>query len=79
MRKIIMTLLVAFGFVLVATAQNRTISGSLKDEKGSPVANVSIIVKGTNSGTSSDPNGKFSLSIPSTAKTLVVTGIGYAS
>ena len=79
MRKIIMTLLVAFGFVLVATAQNRTISGTLQDEKGNPAANVSIIAKGTTIGTSSDANGKFSLSVPASARALVVTGIGYAS
>ena len=79
MRKIIMTLLVAFGFVLVASAQNRTISGTLRDDKGSPVANGSVIVKGTTTGTTSDANGKFSLSIPSTARTLVVSGIGLAT
>jgi TonB-linked SusC/RagA family outer membrane protein len=77
MRKIIMTLLVAFGFVLSATAQNRTVSGTVKDESGNPVANASIIVKGSSVGTSSDATGKFTLSVPSTGKTLVVTGIGY--
>ncbi len=79
MRKIIMTMLVAFGFVLAATAQNRTISGTLQDEKGNPVANGSVMLKGTTNGTTSDASGKFSLSVPNTAKTLVVSGIGFST
>ncbi len=77
MRKIILTLMVAFGFTLAASAQNRTVSGTLKDDNGNAVPNASIVAKGTSVGTSSDATGKFSLSVPSTAKTLVVTGIGY--
>lgn len=79
MRKIILTLLVSFGFVLSAAAQNRVISGTLKDENGSPLGNVSVIAKGTAIGTSSDANGSFSLTLPANARTLVVSGIGYAS
>ncbi|MEX1202243.1 MAG: TonB-dependent receptor [Ferruginibacter sp.] len=79
MRKIIMTLLVAFGFVLVATAQNRTISGILKDERGKPVDNATVLVKGTTVGTATDADGKFSLSVPTSGRTLVISGIGFAS
>ena len=74
-----MTMLVALGFVLAATAQNRVITGTLKDESGSHLGNVSVIVKGTASGTSSDASGRFSLALPANAKTLVISGIGYAS
>ena len=79
MRKIIMTLMVALGFVLTATAQNRTVSGTLKDERGKPVANATVLVKGTVVGTSTDAEGKFSLSVPASGRTLVVSGIGFTS
>lgn len=79
MRKIILALLVSFSFVLAATAQNRTISGTLKDDKGSPVVNGSVIIKGTNSGTTTNSDGQFSLSVPPTARTLVVSGVGLTS
>jgi TonB-linked SusC/RagA family outer membrane protein len=79
MRKIIMTLMVALGFVLTATAQNRTVSGTLKDERGKPVANATVLVKGTVVGTSTDTEGKFSLSVPASGRTLVVSGIGFTS
>jgi TonB-linked SusC/RagA family outer membrane protein len=79
MRKIIMTLLVALGFVLTATAQNRTISGTLTDERGKPVSNATVLVKGTVVGTSTDAEGKFSLSVPASGRTLVVSGIGFST
>ena len=79
MRKIIMTLMVALGFVLTVVAQNRTVSGTLKDERGKPVANATVLVKGTVVGTSTDTEGKFSLSVPATGRTLVVSGIGFTS
>ena len=64
MRKIILTMLVAIGFGLVASAQNRTISGTLKEDNGKAIVNASILAKGTNVGTSSDAEGKFTLSVP---------------
>lgn len=79
MRKIILALLVSFSFVLAATAQNRTITGTLKDDKGGPVVNGSVLVKGTNVGTTTDANGQFSISVPANGRTLVFSGVGLAS
>lgn len=58
-------------------AQNRTISGKITDDTGSPVARASVQVKGTNTGTTTDANGSFSLSVPSSATTLVVSSVGF--
>lgn len=79
MRKIILALLVSFSFVLAATAQNRTISGTLTDDKGSPVVNGSVLIKGTTTGTTTNSNGQFSLSVPANARTLVFSGVGLTS
>lgn len=46
-------------------AQARTITGKITDEKGVPVFNVSVFVKGTTTGTTTNPEGLFSISVPS--------------
>ncbi len=56
-------------------AQNRTITGKVTDDKGNPIPNVSILIKGTNTGTTSKIDGTYSLSVPSTAKTLVFSSV----
>ncbi|MET0638276.1 MAG: TonB-dependent receptor [Chitinophagaceae bacterium] len=63
----------------VTFAQNKTISGKVVDS-GGPVIGASVTVKGsTNSGTVTDANGNFSLSVPSAATTLVISSVGYES
>lgn len=41
--------------------QQKTVSGKVTDSSGSPIPGVSIVVKGTTTGTISDSNGKFTL------------------
>lgn len=60
-------------------AQNKTISGTITDEKGAGIAGVSVIVKGTTVGTSTDATGAFKLSAPSSASRLLISYVGYAS
>src|SRR5678815_2586472 len=62
--------------LLLASGQNRTITGKVTDEKGSPLANASVIVKGTNLGTSTSADGSFSLSVPANATSLVASYVG---
>ena len=78
MRKIILTLLVAFAFTLSIAAQDRTIGGKITDSKGNPISNVSVLVKGTNIGTGTDAAGMYTLKIPFNARTLVFTSVGMA-
>jgi TonB-linked SusC/RagA family outer membrane protein len=78
MRKIILTMLVAFAFVLNAAAQVRIVTGKVTDEKGVPVPNASVIIKGTENGTATSVNGTFSLSVPPKA-ILVISSIEMGS
>ena len=39
----------------------RIITGTVKDQLGNPLAGVSVILKGTNKGTSTDANGRFTI------------------
>ncbi len=78
MRKLLL-LLLSFLSVTMVIAQNRTISGTVTDEKGSPLVGVTISVKGTSIATQSKDDGTFSLAVPNTAKTLVFSTVGYAN
>lgn len=52
-------------FVLVAQftfAQERTVSGIVSDNSGMPLPGVSVLVKGTKTGTQTDFDGKYSVS-----------------
>jgi len=81
MKKI--SLLLAFlGFIglQVVFAQTRNLSGTVTSgDDGSSIPGASVIVKGTTLGTVTDMDGKFSLKIPPTAKTLMIAFVGMAS
>lgn len=64
-------------FSLPSYAQNaRTVTGSVMDEFGEPVIGATVMVIGTTTGTVTDMDGKFSLSVPENGK-LSVSFIGY--
>ena len=58
-------------------AQNRTIKGKVTDEKGAAVANASVLVKGTTIGTTTANDGSFSLTVPATAKSVVISSLNF--
>ncbi len=77
MRKIAILL----AFLLFAGLQGafaqKTITGKVTSaEDGLGMAGVPVVVKGTTVGTATDINGAFSLSVPASATTLVVSFIG---
>ncbi len=59
--------------------QNKEISGSVKDNQGLPLQGVSVVVKGTTTGTITDAGGLFRLSVPTDSRTLVFSFIGMRS
>ncbi|MFT3909934.1 MAG: SusC/RagA family TonB-linked outer membrane protein [Ferruginibacter sp.] len=79
MRKICLLLTAMFLLLLNTKAQDRTVTGKVTDDKGLPVANASVIVKGTKLGTSTNSLGIYTLNVPSSAKTLVISSIGLTS
>lgn len=54
-----------------------SISGTVTDEKNEPMPGVSVAVKNTTRGTTTDPNGKFILSLPDENSALVFSFLGY--
>jgi TonB-linked SusC/RagA family outer membrane protein len=53
------------------------VSGRVTDSKGAPLPGVSIRVKGTASGTTTDTDGKYSLNVPENSGTLVFAFMGF--
>jgi TonB-linked SusC/RagA family outer membrane protein len=64
-------------FLAITTfAQQKSLSGKVIGEDGAPIPGVTVVVKGTTSGTITDMDGKFTFNAPATAKTLTVSYIG---
>lgn len=64
---------------LFAFSQSRTVTGKVTDPKdNSALSGVSVQIKGSKTGTVSDENGNFSLSVPSNSSVLVFSysGVG---
>jgi TonB-linked SusC/RagA family outer membrane protein len=60
-----------------AFAQQKTLSGTIKDPQGTPLPGVNVIVKGTSNGTTSDVEGRYTLTVNEGATTLVFSFIGF--
>lgn len=57
----------------------RTISGRIIDEEGNPVPGATVRIKGTNTGTISDTNGDFQLTIDDVKSMLIISFVGMKS
>ena len=61
----------------MANAQTTKVTGTvISAEDNEPIIGASIVVKGTTIGTVTDFDGAFSLDVPSSAKTLVISFVG---
>ncbi len=58
------------------TQQKKDISGTIKGSDNLPLPGVSVVVKGTTTGTITDVNGQFNLPVPADSKILVISFIG---
>lgn len=71
-------ILVALTLGLLANMPNRKISGVVVDSSdGSPLPGVSVQIKGTAVGTSTNSEGKYTIDVPGESSVLVFSFIGY--
>ena len=61
-----------------AFSQNKVISGKVQDDKGVAIQGATVVAKGSKTGTSTDANGTFKLSVGPNVTAVVVTSVGYA-
>jgi len=73
--------LTAAVFVLLSTGlfAQQIVTGTITDEAGEPLIAATILAKGSTSGTVTDLDGAFSLSVPEGVTTLVASYLGYAT
>lgn len=53
------------------------VSGKVSDEKGVGLPGVSVVVRGTTQGTTTDGSGNFKINVPNASSTLVFSFVGY--
>jgi TonB-linked SusC/RagA family outer membrane protein len=57
--------------------QQKTVTGTVKDENDNPLPGVNIQIEGTSVGSITDVNGKYSIGIPNENAVLIFSFIGY--
>ncbi|WP_461076960.1 SusC/RagA family TonB-linked outer membrane protein [Spirosoma flavus] len=61
-----------------ASAQDRRVTGKITSDEG-PIPGINVVLKGTQTGTATDANGDFSLSVRGNDPVLVISGIGFTT
>ena len=80
-QKYLMTLLmmVIGGLTLSLYAQNRTVSGVVKDDSGEALMGAFVVQEGTSNGVSTDLDGRYTITLPDNSVNLQFQFIGYVT
>ena len=78
MKRLVLTLTALFGFVILTFAQTVKLTGKILNKRNEPLVGATVQIEGSNTGTSSDVDGNFSLSLSVGKKyTLVISSVNY--
>jgi TonB-linked SusC/RagA family outer membrane protein len=76
-KKLFLTIIMFLVLLGSAFAQERSVSGRITSAvDGSPLPGVNVVVAGTNSGTISDVNGRYTIKVPAGSNVLEFTFVG---
>ena len=75
-RKIVLSIFAVLAVAAVAFAQNRQVSGTVKDSAGQAVIGATVVIEGSHVGATTGADGSFRLEAPANSN-LVVSFIGY--
>lgn len=75
--RFLLILVAALTLSQTAFGQSRKITGSVVSATSEPIIGASVIAAGTSSGTATDINGNFALTLPSETTAIIVSCIGY--
>src|SRR2546425_343104 len=78
LRAAILSICMLVGSLVWAQAQNGTIKGVVRDERG-PLAGASVSIEGQNKGTTTNENGEYELKVPAGSYTITISFAGYQS
>ncbi|GEO03337.1 SusC/RagA family TonB-linked outer membrane protein [Adhaeribacter aerolatus] len=65
--------------IAAISQQVQNVTGKVTGEMGEGLPGVTVLVKGTNTGTTTNPEGNFALQVPSGSNMLVVSFIGFTT
>ncbi len=75
--RLILIVLTTFMLAISGFAQSVHFTGKITDSTNQPISGVSVVIKGTKTGTSTNADGTFKLTSSSSSATLVITHVGY--
>jgi len=79
-KTLLMSLVLMLTLFQVVLAQTRTVSGRVTDQKtGEGLPGVTVLLKGTSNGVSTNADGSFSLAVPTTGGTLIFSSVSYVT
>ncbi len=79
-RKLLFSLLFSFCAIASVFAQERSVSGTITSiEDGASIPGVNVVLKGTTTGTTSDLDGNYRLTVPEEGGVLIYSFIGLVS
>jgi TonB-linked SusC/RagA family outer membrane protein len=79
MRRMNLVAVFSFLFCLGALAQERRVTGRITGENNQPVPNVSVVIRGTTTGTTTNEQGVYTITVPNDRAILVFSSVGYGS
>ena len=62
-----------------AFAQGIAVSGTITDANGDPLPGATVMIQGTVSGTASDVNGRYTITVPNSNSVLVFSSVGFTT
>ncbi len=78
MKKLFLLLVTVLSFAISASAQMRTVTGTVVEEaNGEPVIGASVTPAGSSKGVVTDIDGNFTLQVPSSVKAITVSYVGF--
>ena len=75
--RILLIVLFSHCISLTALAQAFRVAGTVKDPQSKPLSGVSVVVKGTSTGTTTDAEGRFNIEVPNQRSVLVFSMIDH--
>jgi hypothetical protein len=72
-----MTFSILFLFFCSSISFSQELKGKVTDPKGSPMPDVSVLVKGTTTGVTTDANGDFAIKVPGPKSVVVISSVGF--
>lgn len=78
-RELLLTFLLLVGLTTYVFSQSSTVSGTVKDKDGNGLPGVTVLIKGTTQGASTNTNGSYSLANVPSGATLVFSFVGMKS